>query len=81
MAKKFNFFKDVYDPLAQRVKPVAKAILPALTSKAVEKIAQFKKGGPVKGKVGKAKLAVVHGGEHVLTKKQKDAMLKALGSK
>jgi hypothetical protein len=78
MPKKFNFFKDVYDPLAQRLKPVAKALMPALQDKAVEKIQQFKKGGVVKGKKGKAKLAVVHGGEHVLTKRQKDAMLKAL---
>ena len=78
MPKKFNFFRDVYDPVAQRLKPVAKAIIPALQDKAVEKIQQFKKGGPVKGKTGKAKLAVVHAGEHVLTKKQKDAMLKAL---
>ncbi len=78
MPKKFNFFKDVYDPLAQRLKPVAKAIMPALQDKAVEKIQQFKKGGAVKGKKGKATMAIVHGGEHVLTKRQKDAMLKAL---
>lgn len=81
MPKKFNFFKDVYDPLAQRLKPVAKAIMPALTDKAVDKIQQFKKGGVVKGKKGKPTVAVVHAGEHVLTKKQKDMMLKALGSK
>jgi hypothetical protein len=78
MGKKFNFFKDVYDPLATRLKPVAKVLMPALTDKAVQKIQQFKKGGAVKGKKGKATVAVVHGGEHVLTKRQKDAMLKAL---
>ena len=81
MPKKFNFFKDVYDPLATRLKPVTSTLIPALTNKAVEKVQAFKKGGVVKGKAGKAKLAVVHGGEHVLTKKQKDAMLKALGAK
>lgn len=78
MPRKFNFFKDVVDPLGKRLKPVAQPILGALTNKAVEKIQSFKKGGVVKGKQGKPVLIKAHGGEHVLTKKQKDAILRAL---
>jgi hypothetical protein len=82
MPKKFNFFKDVYDPLATRLKPVTKALIPALTNKAVEKVQSFSKGGRVRGgKTGKPVMVKAHVGEHVLTKKQRESMLKALGAK
>ena len=78
MAKKFNFLRDVYDPVAKRLKPVMKPLTQALTEKGVEKIQSFKKGGVVKGKAGKPVLIKAHGGEHVLKKKQKEHILTEL---
>jgi len=65
--KPFNFLKDVYNPVAKVLKPVAKPVISALTNKAVEKIASFKTGGRVSGgKVGTPKLIKAHVGEHIL---------------
>lgn len=66
MPKKFNFFKDVYDPLAQRIKPIAKPLLGTLANKAGEKIQALKTGGRVKGKKNAPKMVKMHGGEYVL---------------
>lgn len=66
MGKKFNFFKDVYDPLAKRVKPIAQPLIGLLADKAGEKIQSLKTGGRVKGKKNAAKMVKMHGGEYVL---------------
>jgi hypothetical protein len=66
MGKKFNFFKDVYDPLAKRVKPIAKPLLGLLADKAGEKIQSLKTGGRVKGKKNAPKKVLAHGGEFIL---------------
>lgn len=66
MPKKFNFLKDVYNPVAKVLKPVARPIIGALTNKAVEKIASFKTGGVVPGPRGKPRLIMAHGGEGIV---------------
>lgn len=63
---KFNFFKDVYDPLAQRIKPIAKPLLATLANKAGEKVQALKTGGRVRGKKNAPKMVKMHGGEYVL---------------
>ena len=82
---KFNFFKDVINPLkkdvisplAKSLSPVAKPIVGALTQQATNKIQSLKTGG--KAKPG---LAILHKNEYVLpanvkpTKAQKAVVAK-----
>ena len=75
----FNFKKQVFRPVSGAVKrtvrPLANQALNQLRNFGTEALANlettapmlaFKKGGKVPGKKGKAKMAIVHGGEYVL---------------
>jgi hypothetical protein len=92
------FLRGVVNPLVQTARPFVNQGLAALKDKglalakdygtkllqtaAESPIPMFKNGGTVKGKKGKGRLAVVHGGEYVLpvgvkpTASQKSAVAK-----
>jgi hypothetical protein len=63
--------------MAGLIAPILGALAPTLLSK----IFKFKEGGMVKGKKGKAVLAMVHGGERVLTPAQNKVYEKVMKEK